>query len=77
MKKIALLLSLFLVLGATAFAQDLKIDFQVNVAAADTGNYFTFTGPIRYMAADKDTLDATSGASKAGSTHFLCPISMM
>jgi len=73
MKKIALLLSLFLVLGATAFAQDLKIDFQVNVAAADTGNYFTFTGPIRYMAADKDTLDATSGASKAGSTHFFMP----
>lgn len=73
MKKIALLLSLFLVLGVTAFAQDLKIDFQVNVAAADTGNYFTFTGPIRYMAADKDTLDATSGASKAGSTHFFMP----
>jgi hypothetical protein len=73
MKRIALLLSLLLVLGATAFAQDLKIDFQVNVAAADTANYFTFTGPIRYMAADKDTLDATSGASKAGSTHFFMP----
>ncbi len=73
MKKIALLLSLLLVLGATAFAQDLKIDYQVNVAADDPANYFTFTGPIRYMAADKDTLDATSGASKAGSTHFFQP----
>lgn len=72
MKKIALLLTL-LVVGTIAFAQDLKIDFQVNVAAADTANYFTFTGPIRYMAADKDTLDATSGASKAGSTHFFMP----
>lgn len=72
MKKIALLLTL-LVVGTMAFAQDLKIDYQVNVAAADTANYFTFTGPIRYMAADKDTLDATSGASKAGSTHFFMP----
>ncbi len=61
------------VLGGAAFAQDLKIDYQVNVAAADAANYFTFTGPIRYMAADKDTLDATTGASKAGSTHFFQP----
>lgn len=72
MKKFALLLTL-LVVGTMAFAQDLKIDYQVNVAAADPANYFTFTGPIRYMAADKDTLDATSGASKAGSTHFFMP----
>ncbi len=72
MKKLALLLVL-VALGGLAFAQDLKIDFKVNVAADDPSNYFTFTGPIRYMAADKDTLDATTGASKAGSTHFFQP----
>jgi len=72
MKKIAILFAL-LVVGTMAFAQDLKIDYQVNVAADDPANYFTFTGPIRYMAADKDTLDATTGASKAGSTHFFQP----
>ncbi|MCX7028329.1 MAG: hypothetical protein NT061_12800 [Spirochaetes bacterium] len=72
MKDTALLLAL-LVIATTAFAQDLKIDYQVNVAADDAANYLTFTGPIRYMAADKDTLVATSGASKAGSTHFFQP----
>lgn len=72
MKKIAILFAL-LVVGTMAFAQDLKIDYQVNVAADDPANYLTFTGPIRYMAAEKDTLDATTGASKAGSTHFFQP----
>lgn len=71
-KLITLVATLALVAGA-AFAQDLKIDYQVNVSAADPANYFTFTGPIRYMSADKDTLDATTGASKAGSTHFFMP----
>jgi hypothetical protein len=67
-------LSLMLVLASLfAFAQDLKIDYQCNVVAEDPANYFSFTGPIRYMAAEKDTLDATTGASKAGSTHFFQP----
>jgi hypothetical protein len=61
------------VIAGTAFAQDLKIDQQVNVAAADPANYFTFAGPIRYMAADKDTLDATTGASKKNSTELFMP----
>ena len=65
--------TLLLVLGGMAFAQDLKIDFQVNVAADDPANYFTFAGPIRYMAVTKDTLDATTGASKQGSTHLFQP----
>lgn len=73
MKKLGLLVSLLLVLGGMAFAQDLKIDFQVNVAADDPANYFTFAGPIRYMAVTKDTLDATTGASKQGSTHLFQP----
>lgn len=72
MKKLALIIMLFAV-GISAFAQDLKINFQVNVAAEDAANVLTFTGPIRYMAADKDTLDATTGVSKAGSTHFFQP----
>lgn len=63
----------FAVVAGAAFAQDLKIDYQVNVAAADSANYFTFAGPIRYMAADKDTLDATTGASKQESTHTFMP----
>ena len=72
-RKLVSLITALVVLGGAAFAQDLKIDYQLNVAAADPANYFTFTGPIRYMAADKDTLDATTGASKAGSTHFFQP----
>jgi hypothetical protein len=72
MKKLAVLLVL-LAVAATAFAQDLKIDYQVNVAAEDPANFFSFTGPIRYMAVTKDTLDATSGASKFGSTHLFQP----
>jgi len=71
-KLIALGAALAVVAG-TAFAQDLKIDFQVNVAAADAGNYFTFSGPIRYMAANKDTFDAATGASKLVSTKMFMP----
>lgn len=70
------LVSLFVaavVLAGAAFAQDLKIDYQLNVAAADPANYFTFSGPIRYMAADKDALDATTGASKLASTKMFQP----
>ncbi len=71
-KFIALGAILALVAG-TAVAQDLKIDYQVNVAAADSANYFTFAGPIRYMASTKDTLDAATGASKFQSTHTFMP----
>lgn len=63
--------------GETKFvaggAPELLIDYQLNTAAADSNNYFTFKGPIRYMAAEKDTLDATTGASAKGSTHFFQP----
>ncbi|MCX7656168.1 MAG: hypothetical protein N2Z76_06555 [Treponemataceae bacterium] len=54
-------------------AQDLKIDYQFNVAAADPANYFTFQAPMRYHAADKDTFDATTGASKQNSTEMFMP----
>lgn len=72
MKGKLLVLALAVMTG-TAFAQDLKIDYQVNTAAPDAANYFTFAGPIRYMAATKDTLDATTGASKFESTHTFMP----
>ena len=51
-------------------SQDLRIDFRLNVAEADAQNYFSFAGNIRYMAADKDHADATTGASALGSTHL-------
>jgi hypothetical protein len=72
-RKLLIVSSILLVLGGVLFAQDLKIDYQVNIAADDPGNYFTFTGPIRYIAAEKDTLDATTGASKFGSTRIFMP----
>jgi len=52
---------------------ELKIDYQLNTAAEDAANYFSFSGPIRYMAADKDKVDAASGASKANSTELFQP----
>lgn len=68
-KSLLSILLIGIIVGGTAFAQDLKIDYQYNVAAADSGNYFSFSGPIRYMAADKDTYDAASGASVQLSTE--------
>lgn len=63
----------FGLISGLAFTQDLKIDYRFNVAASDKANYFTFSGPIRYMAADKDTYDAATGASIHGSTHLFQP----
>lgn len=75
MKKLLLLsfLGVFLV-GISVSAQapaPLKIDFQYNVQGPDTGNYFGFSGPQRYgrsggnrMDVTRDSLDATSGASR-------------
>ena len=50
---------------------DLKVDFRLNTAQADTENYFSFSGNIRYMAVDMDKVDATTGASVLGTTHLL------
>ncbi len=80
-RRLIVLCAMLALVGGAVFAQDLKIDYQVNVAAADAANYFTFTGPIRYMAADKDTVevpsknhpDAVSGASKQHSTEMFQP----
>ena len=50
-------------------SEDLVIDYKVNVAGSDQGNFFNWKGNVRYMAAE-DSFDATSGASVAGSTHL-------
>lgn len=75
MKKIALLLSLLLVFGATAFAADLTISTQVNLKTADyANNFFSFKGSVG--TSDKDqyiAVDATTGASKLGSTDTFNP----
>lgn len=60
-------------LGSVAFAQDLKIDYTLDLNPGSKTSYFTFTGPIRGMAADKDHLDAASGASVGKSTEYFQP----
>lgn len=72
-KKLWVLLALLAVVGGMAVAQDLTVDCRLNVSRNDTGNYLTFTGPIRYMAVDKDTVDARSGASVKSSTRLFQP----
>lgn len=84
MRKLTVALVL-LAMALSAFAQagpELKIDYSFNLAAADPGNYFYFTGPVRYMDSGtsrysgtdgKDAVgqpDATSHASKYHSTEI-------
>jgi len=70
MKKFLFLLTCVLLAGTFVSAQnlDLKIDYQFNVTAPDSGNYLTYSGPQRFGMADKDVYDAVSGASKQKST---------
>ena len=67
-KKIIISIAILAIFASFAVAQDLKIDYQFNTAKADSGNYFSFIGPIRYMSADKDTFDSKTGASAKKST---------
>ncbi len=81
-KALALALALVLCSVAAVSAQELKIDYQYRVTGPDAGNYFLFTGPVRYMDSGasryagtdgKDAVgspDATSHASKYHSTEF-------
>lgn len=73
MKRIGMLLVLLALVAGFVVAQDLTVDFQFNVRSNDRDNFFTFSGPIRYMAADRDQLDATSGASAKDSTELFQP----
>ena len=70
---IALCLLGGLVLTPAVFAQDLKVESVLELAQGARANYFTFAGPIRYMAADKDHVDAASGASVKNSTELFQP----
>lgn len=69
---IAAIVMLALVAGFAA-AQDLTVEFRLDVTPNSRGNYFTFTGPIRYMTADKDHFDAGTGASVQLSTEKFQP----
>jgi hypothetical protein len=60
--------------GAMLSAQDLSIDYQYNVSGRTEGNYLSYTSAIRYIAADKDSFDAATGASKQKSTSLFAPI---
>lgn len=72
-RKLLVLAVALAVVGGLAFAQDLKIESLLELAQTSKGNYFTFTGPIRYMAANKDHVDAATGASVGNSTELFQP----
>jgi hypothetical protein len=60
--------------GALLSAQDLSIDYRFDVSGGGQGNYLTYTSAIRYVAANKDSFDAVSGASRQKSTSLFAPI---
>ncbi|MBI9108959.1 MAG: hypothetical protein JEZ04_19605 [Spirochaetales bacterium] len=72
-KKIILVLAILSIVGVAAFAEDLTIDFKVDISGKTRVSYFTFTGPIRYMALEQDHFDGVTGASLLGSTHIFQP----
>jgi hypothetical protein len=59
---------------AVLSAQDLSIDYRFDVSGRAGGNYLSYTSAIRYIAANKDTFDAVSGASRQKSTSLFAPI---
>jgi hypothetical protein len=69
-RKLIVLAAALALVGGLAFAQDLKVDSVLDLAQSAKANYFTFAGPIRYMAVDKDHIDATTGASVKNSTEL-------
>jgi len=72
-RKLLVLAVALALVGGLAFAQDLKIESVLELAQTAKANYFTFVGPIRYMAADKDHVDAATGASIKNSTEMFQP----
>jgi hypothetical protein len=60
--------------GALLAAQDLSIDYRFNVSGPAEGNYLSYTSAIRYIAADRDSFDAVTGASRQKSTSLFAPI---
>jgi hypothetical protein len=74
MKKFMFVGIVLLFLGTLVQAQDLIIDYRFNVNRADSENYLSYRSAIRYIAAEKDSFDAASGASKLKSTSLFAPI---
>ncbi|MDR3147382.1 MAG: hypothetical protein LBU00_03275 [Treponema sp.] len=68
------LLAILLALGGTLSAQDLTVDYRLNTAGPDGGNYLSYQSAIRYIAAEKDAFDAVTGASRQKSTSLFAPI---
>jgi hypothetical protein len=60
--------------GALLSAQDLSIDYRFDVSGRTGENYLSYTSAIRYIAADKDSFDAATGASKQKSTSLFAPL---
>jgi hypothetical protein len=75
-RKSALLIFIVLIAvsGAALSAQDLAIDYRYDTSGLSQGNYLSYRSAIRYIAADKDTFDAVTGASKQKSTSLFAPI---
>jgi hypothetical protein len=74
MKRTAIVLALVCGCGALVSAQDLSIDYRFDVSGRTAGNYLSYTSAIRYIAADKDSFDAGTGASRQKSTSLFAPI---
>ncbi|MDR1955776.1 MAG: hypothetical protein LBQ30_02870, partial [Treponema sp.] len=67
-------LPVLMLAGSILAAQDLTIDYRFNTDGQNQGNYLSYTSAIRYIAADKDSFDAVSGASRQKSTSLFAPI---
>jgi hypothetical protein len=65
---------LLMLISGGLSAQDLTIDYRYRVSGPDGGNYLSYTSAIRYIAAERDTFDAVSGASRQKSTSLFAPI---
>jgi hypothetical protein len=72
--KLKAIIFILLNCGAVLSAQDLSIDYRFNVSGRAEGNYLSYTSAIRYIAADKDSFDAVSGASRQKSTSLFAPL---
>jgi hypothetical protein len=70
LKKPVIALAVFLAAGSLLAAQELKIDLQYKVTGPDSGNFLTFSGPLRYIEARGDTYDAKTSASVQRSTRL-------
>jgi hypothetical protein len=62
------------ILAGTLSAQDFTVDYRLNPAGPDGGNYLSYRSAIRYIAAEKDSYDALSGASRQKSTSLFAPV---